>query len=125
MDISLVELEIVADEDLLGQVWTNLIHNSIKFTPQAASIKMTLFPREDQVEFKISDAGIGISEEDQARIFERFYKADKSRTRLDGGSGLGLSIVKKIVELHKGTIEVESELDQGTTFTISLPQGHL
>jgi two-component system phosphate regulon sensor histidine kinase PhoR len=123
MDISLREMEIVADEDLLGQVWTNLIHNSLKFTPQAASIKVTLRPCDGQVEFRISDTGIGISAEDQVRIFERFYKADQSRTRSNGGSGLGLSIVKKIVEMHKGTIQVESELGQGTTFTILLPQG--
>ncbi len=121
MDISLERLEIVADEDLLGQVWTNLIHNSIKFTPQAASIKVTLLPRDGQAEFRISDAGIGISEEDQAHIFERFYKADQSRTRSNGGSGLGLSIVKKIIDLHHGRIEVDSELDKGTTFTVSLP----
>jgi two-component system phosphate regulon sensor histidine kinase PhoR len=122
MDISLEKLEIIADEDLLGQVWTNLIHNSIKFTPQAASIKVVLLSRDGQAEFKISDAGIGISEEDQAHIFERFYKADTSRTRSNGGSGLGLSIVKKIVDLHHGRIEVESKLGQGTTFTVSLPQ---
>jgi two-component system phosphate regulon sensor histidine kinase PhoR len=122
MDISLERLEIVADEDLLGQVWTNLIHNSIKFTPQAASVKVTLRPRDDQAEFKISDAGIGISEEDQAHIFERFYKADKSRTRSNGGSGLGLSIVKKIIDLHHGRIGVESKLGQGATFIVSLPQ---
>ena len=121
MDVSLKELEIIADEDLLSQVWINLIHNSIKFTPQAGTVKVTLHPRGDQVEFKISDTGMGISEEDQARIFERFYKADQSRTNSGGGSGLGLSIVKKIIEMHKGTIEVESKVGTSTTFTVSLP----
>jgi signal transduction histidine kinase len=82
---------------------------------------VTLHSRGEQVEFRISDTGTGISEEDQARIFERFYKADASRTNSSGGSGLGLSIVKKIVEMHKGTIEVESEVGGGTTFTVSLP----
>src|SRR6266498_752465 len=121
MDVSLDEIAITGDEDLLSQVWINLIHNSIKFTPQAGSIKVTLSPRGDQVQFRISDTGIGISEEDQTRIFERFYKVDKSRTNSDGSSGLGLSIVKKIVNLHKGTIEVESKVSAGTTFTVSLP----
>jgi two-component system, OmpR family, phosphate regulon sensor histidine kinase PhoR len=121
MDASLNELEITADEDLLSQVWINLIHNSIKFTPEAGSIKVALHPRSDQVEFRISDTGMGISEEDQVHIFERFYKADKSRTNLGGGSGLGLSIVKKIIEMHKGTIKVESKVGAGTTFTVALP----
>ena len=121
MEISLEELEVTADEDLLSQVWINLLHNAIKFTPQAGSIKVTLSRRGDWVAFQISDTGIGISEEDQARIFERFYKADPSRTRTREGSGLGLSIVKKIVDLHKGTIEVESRLGEGTTFVVALP----
>ena len=121
MDIALDELEITADEDLLSQVWMNLIHNSIKFTPQAGSVKVTLHRHADQIEFKISDTGIGISEEDLPRIFERFYKADKSRTRSIEGSGLGLSIVKKIVDLHKGTIEVESKVGRGTTIIVYLP----
>jgi len=121
MDVSLEELMITADEDLLSQVWINLIHNSLKFTPQAGSIKVTLHPRGQRAEFRISDTGMGISEEDQERIFERFYKADKSRTNSGGGSGLGLSIVKKIIEMHQGTIEVESKVSAGTTFTVSLP----
>ncbi|HMB25634.1 MAG: sensor histidine kinase [Chloroflexota bacterium] len=123
MDVALEEVQINADEDLLSQVWMNLLHNSIKFTPQAGSIKVRLSTRGDQVEFRISDTGIGISEEEQARIFERFYKADKSRTSANGGSGLGLSIAKKIVEMHKGIIKVESTVGNGTTFIISLPQG--
>lgn len=85
---------------------------------------MTLSARSDQIEFQISDTGIGISEEEQTRIFERFYKADKSRTHANGGSGLGLSIVKKIIEMHKGTIEVESKTGAGTIFIVSLPRGN-
>jgi signal transduction histidine kinase len=122
MDVALEEVQITADEDLLSQVWLNLIHNSIKFTHQAGSIKVTLNPRGDRVEFKICDTGMGISEGDQARIFERFYKADASRTNSGGGSGLGLSIVKKIIELHKGTIGVDSKLGSGTTFVVTLPK---
>lgn len=119
--VSLKEASITADEDLLGRVWLNLIHNAIKFTPQGGEVKVSLAPHGDRIEFCISDTGIGISAEDQAHIFERFYKADKSRTRLKEGSGLGLSIVKKIVDMHKGTIEIKSKLGEGATFIVSLP----
>jgi two-component system, OmpR family, phosphate regulon sensor histidine kinase PhoR len=121
IEASVKEVTITADEDLLSQVWLNLIHNSIKFTPAAGTIKVILQPHDGKIEFKISDTGMGISTEDQSHIFERFYKTDKSRTRSKEGSGLGLSIVKKIVDLHKGTIMVASKLNEGTTFTISLP----
>jgi len=123
MEVSLQEVMITADEDLLSQVWINLFHNSIKFTPEKGSIHVDLNHLENQVIFKISDTGVGISEEDQTRIFERFYKGDKSRTRSKAGSGLGLSIVKKIVDLHQGTIQVESKLGKGTSITVSLPDG--
>ncbi len=121
MDVSLDEVTITADEDLLSQVWINLIHNSIKFTPHNGRVRIGLNQQEDQIQCIITDTGAGISKEDQAHIFERFYKADKSRRRSNGGSGLGLSIVKKIIEIHKGTIEVESKIGAGTTFTVSLP----
>lgn len=121
LDIFLQEVTVTGDEDLLSQVWLNLIHNGIKFTQPGGKLCLNLNCAGDSIEFKITDTGIGISEEEQAHIFERFYKADKSRTGLNGGSGLGLSITKKIVELHKGTIEVESCLGRGTTFLVSLP----
>ena len=121
MEVALEEVEITADEDLLSQVWTNLINNSIKFTPQSGKVHIELCRANGRTEFSISDTGIGVAEEDQARIFERFYKADRSRTLSNGGSGLGLSIVKKIVDMHKGTIAIESKLGQGTTFVVSLP----
>jgi signal transduction histidine kinase len=121
MDVSLEEVSITADEDLLSQVWINLIHNRIKFSPQSARIKIGLHQQGDKVLFSISDTGIGISEADRVRVFERFYKADKSRQLSNGGSGLGLSIAKKIVELHQGEIRLQSKLDAGTTFTVSLP----
>jgi two-component system, OmpR family, phosphate regulon sensor histidine kinase PhoR len=121
LEVSLEDVEITADEDLLSQVWLNLIHNSIKFTPPGGSISVALCRYNDKIEFRISDTGLGIAAEDQAHIFERFYKADKSRTRSKEGSGLGLSIVKKIVDMHQGTIQVESRLSAGTTFIVSLP----
>jgi signal transduction histidine kinase len=121
IQVFLDEIDIKADEDLLGQVWINLIHNSIKFTSEGGRVCLDLHRQGDDIEVKISDSGIGIGEEDQTHIFERFYKADRSRERSRGGSGLGLSISKKIIEMHQGTIAVQSILGAGTTFTISLP----
>ncbi|HLO28861.1 MAG TPA: HAMP domain-containing sensor histidine kinase [Anaerolineales bacterium] len=123
MEVALEEVQITADEDLLSQVWINLIHNSIKFTPEGGKVHIQLYRQNGNIEFKITDTGVGISEEDQGRVFERFYKADKSRTRSKGGSGLGLSIAQKILDLHKGSIGLESELGKGTTFIVSLPEG--
>ena len=121
MDASLQEVTMSADEDLLNQVWINLIHNSIKFTLHGGSICIALSRHGDNVECKITDTGIGIAAQDQAHIFDRFYKVDQARQRSKEGSGLGLSIVKKIVELHHGTITLESTPGVGTTFFVSLP----
>jgi signal transduction histidine kinase len=121
MDVALEELEIVADEDLLSQVWGNLLHNSIKFTPDGGRVCVEAHRQGSTVECRIMDTGIGIPEEAQAHIFERFSKADASRERSREGSGLGLAIAKKIVELHQGTIGVASQAGAGTTLTVSLP----
>lgn len=121
MSVEAAELEISADEDLMSQVWLNLIHNGIKFTPEGGKISISLTRTEDYALVRIADTGSGIDEQDHARIFERFYKADKSRVRTIGGSGLGLSIVHKIMELHRGSIAVRSKLGEGTEFTVSLP----
>ena len=121
MDVAVDEVLLTADEDLLSQVWVNLLHNSIKFTPEAGRICIHLRQCAEQAEFRIADTGIGIAPDDQARLFERFFKADKARNRALGGSGLGLSIVKKIVEMHKGDIKVESTLGAGATFIVTLP----
>ncbi|MFM1652102.1 sensor histidine kinase [Brevibacillus sp. B_LB10_24] len=121
MDISLAEITVTADEELLSQVWVNLISNSIKFTPNGGEISIQLARSGSEAIVRISDTGSGIAPEDQEHIFERFYKADKSRNRTVGGSGLGLSIAKKIVEMHKGEIYVQSSLGQGTSFTVCLP----
>lgn len=123
MDMSamLEKVVITADEDLLGQVWMNLIHNAIKFTPKGGRVTIRLQRRGDQAVVTVCDTGPGISEQDQKRIFERFYKADKSRHRAAGGSGLGLSIAKKIVEIHRGKISVQSRPGEGAAFTVELP----
>ncbi|SHO49178.1 HAMP domain-containing sensor histidine kinase [Anaerocolumna xylanovorans] len=124
LDISL-ELEAVyvfGDKNLMAQVWINLLHNAIKFTPNGGTITITTSNGDYEVVCRIADNGIGISDEDKLHIFERFYKVDKARDRNLGGNGLGLSLVKKIVELHKGTIHVESEVGAGTIFSIKLPK---
>ncbi|AEC01622.1 sensor histidine kinase [Parasphaerochaeta coccoides] len=121
MEASLDTVTLTADEDMMSQVWINLIHNSIKFTPDGGSIQVELHEHGKSVICKISDTGIGIAEDAQKHIFERFYKADKSRERTKKGSGLGLAIAKTIIEMHGGTITVYSKLGAGTTFTVSLP----
>ena len=112
---------IQGDESLLWQVWVNIMHNAIKFTPEGGKISIVTKTAGNEVSCLISDTGIGISPEDQIHVFERFYKVDKSRDRALGGNGLGLSLAKKIVELHHGRITLQSEPGKGTTFTVSLP----
>ncbi|GIP35184.1 HAMP domain-containing sensor histidine kinase [Paenibacillus sp. J2TS4] len=116
----LPEMVITADPQLLYQVWFNLITNSIKFCRPGDTIRIELRV-EQEVVIEISDTGIGIPAAELPYIFDRFYKADRTRGRLREGSGLGLSIVHKIIDLHQGRIEVESELGEGTTFTVYLP----
>ncbi|MNW52043.1 Signal-transduction histidine kinase senX3 [compost metagenome] len=119
--LELEAVEIAGAEDLLVQAWSNLLHNSIKFTPEEGTVMISLKKTGQDAVVTISDTGIGISEADQIHIFERFYKADKSRNRSLGGSGLGLSIVKKIVDIHQGSIVVSSKPGQGAEFTIQIP----
>ncbi|GLX69263.1 sensor histidine kinase [Paenibacillus glycanilyticus] len=121
LNADLDDVYVEADEDLLSQVWINLISNSIKFTPEGGQIDITLRHKDGLAEFRIQDTGIGIAEEQQQQIFERFFKADKARSRKIGGSGLGLSLVKKIVEMHHGTVAVESEIGKGSVFIVTLP----
>jgi signal transduction histidine kinase len=122
VEAELEELTVTADEELMSQVWTNLLHNSIKFTPNGGSIRIRAFAAADgSCQVDICDSGIGMNEEEQEHVFERFYKADKARSREAGGSGLGLAIVKKIVDLHRGDISVCSKPEVGSTFTVKLP----
>ena len=118
-DIELDEISIIGDEHLLQEVWLNLIQNAIKFSNQNGIIKVSLSKNADTVKVKITDEGIGIAEEDKNRIFERFYKGEKSRSK--DGNGLGLVIVKKIVELSNGKVYFESEMGKGATFIVDLP----
>ncbi|MGD6892568.1 envelope stress sensor histidine kinase HitS [Bacillus mobilis] len=122
LELDLEKVHITADQESMSQVWINLIHNSIKFTPSGGTITIHLQKHEKFVEIRICDTGIGISEEQKQHIFERFYKADSSRNRAYGGSGLGLAIVKKVLDLHQGEIKVESEEGNGTQFIVCIPK---
>lgn len=114
------EATIFGDKARLQQLFTNLIDNAIKYTPRG-SIRITMEKDREWFRIKVKDTGIGISMEEQERIFKRFYRVDKSRSKETGGVGLGLNIAKWIVEAHHGSIRVESGLGQGSTFTVSLP----
>lgn len=117
------EEEIVfADKDKMSQVIVNLLSNALKYTPEGGKVEVNVKGAEDITEISIKDSGNGIPPEDLPYIFERFYRADKSRNRLTGGAGIGLTITKSIIEAHKGRIEVQSELEKGTEFTVSLPK---
>lgn len=115
--------QILADEDLIGQVFINLLDNAIKYTPYNSKIIIRCHRRDTRVVTTITDTGKGISHESISRIFERFYRVDKARCREKGGTGLGLAIVKHIVELHGGEVFVDSEVNQGSTFGVSLLVG--
>ena len=109
------------DKSKLGQVIYNLTENAIKYTPDGGRIAVTLIQRGKLAVLSVQDNGVGIPKEDIAHIFDRFYRVDKARSREAGGSGLGLSIVRQLVELHGGRVTVESEFGHGTTFTVELP----
>jgi len=113
---------ILGDAHRLKQMVWILLHNAVKFTPSGGEIKITLQDLDDTVYFTIRDTGIGIPEQDLPKIFDRFYRVDKARSRMDGGSGLGLSICKHIVDRHHGTVDVESKLGEGTKFKIRFPK---
>lgn len=116
-------LTIEANAAQMSQVAINLIDNAINYTPEGR-VDVTIQPEGDQVVIIVRDTGMGIASESLPRIFERFYRVDKGRARATGGTGLGLSIVKHIVEAHGGQVNVESALNQGSTFFVRLPIGH-
>ncbi len=122
VELSGEQVDIFADQDLLSQVWINLLNNSIKFTQVNGKISISVSKNEGGIETTIADMGVGMTREELSHIFERFYMADKARSRKMGGSGLGLSIVKKIVQMHSGYINVDSKKDVGTTFKVIIPQ---
>ncbi|QHW29376.1 HAMP domain-containing histidine kinase [Paenibacillus rhizovicinus] len=105
-----------------GQIMVNILSNALKFTPSKGEVKIEIKERSEAIQIAITDTGIGIDESELPFVFERFYRADKSRDRKSGGSGIGLTIVKKLVDAHNGTVEIYSRLDMGTSIKINLPK---
>ncbi len=115
------DLTIVGDRLRLRQLFLNLIDNAIKYTPECGTVVISSQKVNGEARVRVTDNGIGIPPEAQRRIFDRFYRVDQARSREMGGSGLGLSIAKWVADMHKGRIEVESEVNKGTTFSVFLP----
>jgi two-component system, OmpR family, sensor kinase len=113
---------VTGDPDRLRQVLDNLLGNALVHTPPSTSVSLSMAePSSGHVELAIRDEGPGLTPEQAARVFERFYRADSARSRSNGGSGLGLSIVEAVVTAHAGTVRIASEPGSGTTFTLTLP----
>ena len=110
------------DETQLASMFTNLVDNAVKYTPSGGRVEVTGGFEGSEVVIRISDTGIGIPEGKLQRIFERFYRVDKARSKETGGTGLGLSIVKHVAENHGGRVAVESTPGEGSTFTVYLPR---
>lgn len=117
-----VPVVVAADRSRIQQVVTNLVSNAIKYSNENGSVQIRIDDRGDMAAIIVEDEGIGIAQEEQKLIFERFYRTDKSRDRRTGGAGIGLTIVKAIVMAHGGRIEVESEEGRGSSFVVSLPK---
>lgn len=113
---------IFADRDKISQVMINLLSNAIKYSEEGGSVEFDITQDAEAITMKVSDTGIGIEKDHLKNIFERFYRVDSSRSRMTGGSGIGLTITKSIIEAHRGTIEVQSKAGEGTVFTVRLPK---
>jgi len=116
-DLPLVDV----DPQRIGQVLGNLLNNALVHTPSGGEIVVMARTKESEVEVSVRDTGEGIRSEDLPHIFDRFYRADKSRVQVASGTGLGLAIARQLVKAHGGRIEVESEVGRGTQFTFALP----
>lgn len=117
------DLTVLADEDRLEQVFTNLIDNAIRHTPDGGAVTLGVHQTNRMIDMTVADTGVGIPEDDLPFVFERFYKADKARTRGKAGTGLGLAIAKNIMEAHNGSIVATRGSEKGTVFICSLPAG--
>ena len=122
LEIPIGSGELFADPDRIVQVFMNLLENALGHTPPGKTVRVLLLEEQNQVRFAVQDEGEGIPKEALPFIFDRFFRVNKARSRKDGGMGLGLSIVRQIVEAHGGTIKVESDMGKGTTFWITLPR---
>ena len=117
---------VYADRDRLSQILVNLVDNAVKYTSTDGNIVFALGSKNDgQIALRVEDTGQGIPPKDLPRITERFYRVDKARSRELGGTGLGLAIVKHLVQLHSGTLSIESEVGKGTTIQLTLPKAEV
>lgn len=123
LTVEVPERPVVAfvDSGRMQQVLHNLLENAMRYTPPGGSVRVRLSTTPGEVQIEVSDTGVGIPAADLPFVFERFFRSDRARRAYKGGSGLGLSIVRWIVEAHKGKVELESEVDRGTTVTVRLP----
>jgi len=119
---SLETVSVLGDREHLRRLLLNLVDNAIKYTPAGGSVTLSLQSEKDWASLRISDTGIGLSQDEQQRIFSRFHRATETRSRDEKGVGLGLSIARSIAKAHGGRIQVESTPGQGSTFTVLLPQ---
>ena len=119
--LDLIPLYVYGNPALLSELVMNLLDNAVKYNRENGQVEVALTKVDDRIVLTVSDTGIGIPEDKQERIFERFYRAEESRNKATGGSGLGLSICKHIVENHKGTLQISSKEGEGATFIITLP----
>ena len=115
------DILIMANKDILWQAVYNIVDNALKYTSENGTVEVSLVKESKKAIITVKDNGVGISSEDVTRIFDRFYRVDKARSRATGGTGLGLSIAQSAIEFHNGTIEVTSELNVGSEFKITLP----
>ena len=120
-DYPITSVWIEIDTDKMTQVIDNILNNAIKYSPDGGKIKVTMKTTDDQMILSISDQGLGIPKQDLPKIFDRFYRVDRARSRAQGGTGLGLAIAKEIIKQHNGFIWAKSEYGKGSTFTIVLP----
>jgi len=120
--LNVANLPVMGDEGALRRVIDILLDNAFKYTPAPGKVTLSAEEKHDRIVISIEDTGLGIAAQDQARIFERFYRVDKARSRELGGAGLGLAIAQWIVQLHKGSITVSSELQKGSVFRLELPR---
>jgi two-component system phosphate regulon sensor histidine kinase PhoR len=116
------DFRIKADRDKIEQVFVNLVDNAIKYTKEGGHITVSFCPQKEDITVIVEDNGVGIAKEHLDRVFERFYRVDKARSRELGGTGLGLSIAKHIILLHNGKISIESEPGRGTKVFVTLPR---
>jgi signal transduction histidine kinase len=113
--------EVSADKEALGQALLNLVNNAIKYTRDGKYLRLEVSRRGDEVRVAVTDLGIGIAKAEQKKIFDKFYRAEDSLVHETKGSGLGLPLVRHIMEAHGGSVEVESAPGRGSTFTLVLP----